>query len=102
MSTEQLRQAFYLVDTVVTLQTLCQRSDNNATLHNAAEYISKQLDGLDVQACDLLYYAFTRGVQQEHLKWSVEMSRRAKAQGTATRTIDDLVRDARKENAARG
>ena len=94
---EQLQQAFYLVDTVVTLQALCQRSDNNETLRSAAEYIAGQLDGLDVKACDLLYYAFTRGVQQTHSKWSVEMSRRS-----GNRSIDKLIKDARNVNAARG
>jgi hypothetical protein len=94
---EQLQQAFYLVDTVVTLQALCQRADNNGTLRSAAEYIGKQLDGLDVQACDLLYYAFTRGVQQTHSKWSAEMSRRA-----GNISIDKVIKDARKVNVARG
>lgn len=93
--TEQLQSAFYLVDTVVTLQTLCQRSDNNGTLRSAANHIAGQLDGLDVKACDLLYYAFTRGVQQEHLKWSAEMSRRA-----GNISIDKLIKDARRENAS--
>ncbi len=88
--TEQLRHAFYLIDTVVTLQTLCQRSDNNETLRNAAEYIGKQLVGGEVKLCDVIYYAYTRGVQQEHLKWSVEMGKRFKAMGMTTQWIDDI------------
>jgi hypothetical protein len=92
---EQLQSAFYLVDTVVTLQALCQRSDNNGTLRSAANHIAGQLDGLDVKACDLLYYAFTRGVQQEHAKWDAEMSRRA-----GNISIDKLIKDARRENVS--
>ena len=93
--TEQLQSAFYLVDTVVALQARCQRADNNGTLRSAANHIAGQLDGLDVKACDLLYYAFTRGVQAEHAKWDEELSKRA-----GNVSIDKLMKDARRENAS--
>jgi hypothetical protein len=87
--------AFSLVEASITLDHLWQNSGKLEILHHALLHIDKEIDGLDVNTCELIHFAYVKGLVRVNAP-------NKPPEINHTIWLEDLLKRARRENAARG